>query len=759
MRPNQLTQCFDGMPVGVAVHAPNGKVAYLNPVAKNLFKDYRVPDKDAAPYPIYRAGAPYPLKELPAFQALQGKTVTVDDGELRQGDRTIPLEMRANPVWDDGGALRYVIATFQPLLPLLATGKPHPETETTHLGHISPSRKATETELNDILDAANAAIACFNVYPPEFSREYLYFSAQQQVIFGYTPEELLTNVQQWRDRIHPDDLANVLDPVNARIGVEGATTIEYRYHHPDGSLRWIADRLTSRWQPEGYWFVTAVGVDVTARKEAEIALVAAKEAAEVANQAKSTFLANMTHELRTPMNAILGFAQVLDRDPNTTPAQRENLQIILRSGDHLLNLLNSVLDLSKIEAGAITLEPVACDLPALLASVRGMLQQRASVKGLRLHIDIDPHLPQHIILDAKKLRQILINLVGNGIKFTESGGITVQIEPADQGTRIPLFKFSVIDTGVGMAAEELEHIFEAFVQADSGRKTAEGTGLGLAITQQFVQVMGGELTVKSTLGEGTRFQFTLPVELVEASALSAMVTISAASQPSRRILGLMPGQPRHRILVVDDFAENVQLVTQLLKVIDVELKTAVDGVEGLALWQEWQPDFVLSDLRMPRMDGYELTRRIRAAEAGSRQPTKIMALTASAFESDRAIALAAGFDDFMTKPFAAEVLFEKLAQHLGLVYCYDDTAKPVVLTASPSPLSADSLNVMPLDWIKALHKAARHGSINKLLQLIDKVPADFPDLKQELHQYTDNFRFDQLIHLTQGHLTQALEVN
>ncbi len=799
MPSSQLNQVLNTLPIGVAVHIPNGKVVHLNPMARQMFA--MTASLPTVPYPIYQSGSdrPYPLDALPAMQALQGQVITVSDGELRQGDRTIPLEMHAHPIFDEQGKIRYAIATFQPLHPTppdppARSGSPAlGEATLQELTDLNTALQSSEARLNDILNAANAAIACFNVFPGDFHREYLYFSAQQKVIFGYTPEELLADLSGWRSRIHPEDLATVLDPVNARIGHEGTTIIEYRYNHPDGSLRWIGDHLLSRWNEAGYWFVTAVGVDITARKLAEEALAAAKEAAEVANRAKSTFLANMTHELRTPMNAILGFAQVLDRDPATTPLQREHLQIILRSGDHLLNLLNSVLDLSKIEAGAITLEPLVCDLHALLESVRAMLQQRAMAKNLALNLDLDPNLPQHVILDAKKLRQILINLIGNGIKFTERGGVTVRVsagrttldnaqvfpgqlprsglETAVSDAAMPL-TFAVVDTGAGIPSADLAQIFEAFVQTESGRNSAEGTGLGLAITQQFVQVMGGALQVNSTVGQGSTFSFTLPVQLVDTMAI-APLNLGIATPVTRRILGLAPGQPFYRILIVDDLAENRQLVLQLLKLLDLDLKTAVDGVEAIALYQQWHPHLILSDLRMPRMNGYELLRQIRQAEGdrpengrratdrataptnGNRQPerTKILALTASAFESERTTALTAGFDDFLTKPFPAEVLFEKLTEHLGLTYRYDTDTAATVAAAPPPVVDVDLLSRMPPDWIQALHHAARRGAIRKISQLLEQIPPEYPDLQQALRYHIDNFRFDQITQLTQTLVT------
>ncbi|HBE50092.1 MAG TPA: histidine kinase, partial [Cyanobacteria bacterium UBA11369] len=346
---------------------------------------------------------------------------------------------------------------------------------------------------------------------------------------------------------------------------------------------------------------------------------------------KSIFLANMSHELRTPLNVILGFAQVMAHDPALTPSQQEDLQTIRRSGDHLLSLINDVLDLSKIESGHCTIEENSFDLIALLHSLQNMFAERASSKRIDLCFQMAPEVPQFIIADAQKLRQVLLNLLSNAIKFTHSGSITLQVSNKTASTKTapttrPILQFVVADTGVGIAAEEFDTIFDAFVQAQAGKQSAGGTGLGLTISRKLLKLMGGEISVSSTQGKGSTFTFTLPVSPTSAINITP-------EQSDRFPIGLAPGQPHHRILVVDDAAENRLLLVKLLKLLDFEVLEATNGQEAVQVWQQWQPDLIWMDIRMPVLDGYEATKQIRAMTGG--QNSIIIALTAQASQSDR----------------------------------------------------------------------------------------------------------------------------
>jgi two-component system, sensor histidine kinase and response regulator len=489
-----------------------------------------------------------------------------------------------------------------------------------------------------------------------------------------------------------------------------------------------------------------------ARHKAEEALRVAKDAAEAANRAKSIFLANMSHELRTPLNAILGFSQLMERDTALTPRQREFLTTINRSGEHLLDLINDVLEMSKIEAGRITLNPAPFDLHHLLRTIDEMFQIRAQAKQLSLQLELSPTLPQYVITDEGKLRQVLINLLGNAMKFTQQGTVILRVrEQLQEHGPIHTLCVEVEDTGRGIAADEVNDLFQPFVQTMSGAQAKEGTGLGLTISRQFVQLMGGDIHVNSTLGQGSTFYFDVQITLADEVVAEPSLSLG-------RVIGLAPDQPSYRILVVDDRQENRDLIAQLLEMVGFEVRTANDGQEAIALWQQWQPRLIWMDIRMPNMDGYEATRYIRAAEAqrtGTLRPsTRIIALTASAFEEQRATILAAGCDDFVRKPFKEHAIFAKMAEHLDVQYIYqsqDDTTLAAAKSALPPiVLTSSDLRVMSRQWIAALHQATIAGDSDQMLELIQQIPEDYHELARRLEYLVDRFCYDEILHLTQS---------
>ncbi|WAL59217.1 PAS domain-containing hybrid sensor histidine kinase/response regulator [Thermocoleostomius sinensis] len=497
------------------------------------------------------------------------------------------------------------------------------------------------------------------------------------------------------------------------------------------------------------------------RKQSEAVLQLAKEQAEAANRAKSTFLANMSHELRTPLNAILGFAQLMERDASLSAQQRESLATINRSGAHLLNLINDVLEMSKIEAGRIVLNPKPFNLRHLLQTLREMFQMRAETKQLRLQFEIAPDVPSCIVGDEGKLRQVIINLLGNAMKFTNTGNVTLRvwteaIDPAidvavdptgyraEQNPDLvnPLasslwLHFEIEDTGTGIAPAEQARLFQPFVQTLSGAHVG-GTGLGLAISRQFVQLMGGDLHFTSTVGQGSTFGFEIPV--AAANPLTVETT-----QSSRRVLRLAANQPTYRILVADDHAENRNLLMQLLSSVGFETRITNNGQDAIALWQSWHPHLIWMDMRMPVMDGYTATRQIRSQVTG--QSTVIIALTASAFEEDRTSVLEAGCDDFVRKPFYEPVIFEKMSEYLGVQYVYEPIAE--LGTALPMALVPADLTVMSWEWVAALRQAAIQVDAELIFQLIEQIPSSHSSVAERLTTLTQRFCFDEILDLTE----------
>jgi signal transduction histidine kinase len=507
-------------------------------------------------------------------------------------------------------------------------------------------------------------------------------------------------------------------------------------------------------------------------------------AAEVANKAKSVFLANMSHELRSPLNSILGFAQLLIRSSTLDPKDKDNVEIISRSGEHLLTLINNVLDLSKIEAGRTILNEINFDLRQLLEDLEQMFGLKAEDKGLQLVFDLPVDLPQYVRTDEVKLRQCLINLLNNAIKFTSEGGVSVRVrkqkarstelENSQQeirslgdckdpekinlsvkriGAACQFLEFEIEDTGAGIPAVEIDTIFEAFTQIKSQNKYQEGTGLGLAITRSFIQLMGGEIAVKSEVGNGTIFSFDVAISSVDAAEVET-------KQQMRREIGLEPNQPRYRLLIVDDKWDNRQLLIRLLSSLDFELKEASNGKEAVDIWEVWQPHLIWMDVRMPVMDGCEATRKIRFQESQKQgelaiDRTAIIAITASTFEEERSLILEAGCDDFVRKPFREKIIFEKMAELIGVRYIYEE--EPLQLTAAVSsaePVSefslSQDLSTMPQEWIEEMYEAAQSIDNEKILQLISQIPPARDSLGQTLKDWASIFRCDRIIDLIES---------
>ncbi len=604
---------------------------------------------------------------------------------------------------------------------------------------------------------------------PKFTITYVNRSGLS--LFGYTETDVDRGLNAM-DLLRPTARERAAQRIAQHMAGKALSPTEYRIQKKDGTEMPVLLKAAPIQQSGELKGFRASITDISELKDAQHELAEALEAArhlqdkaEAANQAKSTFLANMSHELRTPLNAILGYAQLMARDTQATATQRENLEIVIRSGEHLLNLISGILALSKIEAGRATFQESAFDLYRQLHSLQEMFQLRADDKRLTLHLEIAPDVPRYVITDEGKLRQVLINLLSNAVKFTDEGGVALRVGGQRQTSDHPqpltcplsrptdyLLRIEVEDSGVGIAPEEMEALFDPFIQTASGQRSQVGTGLGLPISRQFVSLMGGYLSVKSAVGQGTLFRVALPIALADADQVEALEV-----EPRRRIIGVEPGQTApdggsFRLLIVEDRATNRDLLLKLLRPLGFALRTAVNGAEGVALWKTWRPHLVWMDMRMPVMDGYAATREIKTLAAVEGRSTLVIALTASSFEEDRRAILAAGCDDFIRKPYREREIFDVLHQHLGIRFIYEVESATAVARDDPVSCSSwDALQAtvakMPKPWTHDLYEAAAALDADQMLALIEAVHSQAPEVADTLTRWVHDYEYDKIIAL------------
>jgi PAS domain S-box-containing protein len=476
--------------------------------------------------------------------------------------------------------------------------------------------------------------------------------------------------------------------------------------------------------------VFAAARDVTERKRYEQSL-------QQANRAKSVFLANMSHEIRTPMNAILGFSQLMLRDQDITPRQCQYLGTINRSGEHLLALINDILEMSKIEAGRTTLNLSTFDLPVLLKDLEMMFRVRTNEKKLSFSVAMVGDVPQYIVADINKLRQVFINVLGNAVKFTEQGSIVVRVRAGREDATGAYLQVEIEDTGPGISPEDQDKLFRHFEQTKTGQQAGTGTGLGLAISQEFVRLMGGAITVSSNVGRGSIFVIHVPLKEGEADAVQT-------KEKPRHVLRLQSGQPMCRVLIADDIEDNRQLLAQLLAPVGFEIRLATNGAEAVQEFQDWQPHLILMDFRMPVMDGHEAIRRIRAMVGG--KDTKIIAVTASAMDDNRQELLEIGADDFLGKPFREAELFQKIHDHLGVEYVYAEQ----LTNADPEEtveLASGALASWPQDLIDPMREAVITADLDQLLAIIQQSESHDPHIAKGLRRLAESFQYQKLLDL------------
>ena len=464
-------------------------------------------------------------------------------------------------------------------------------------------------------------------------------------------------------------------------------------------------------------------------------LVVARDEAVAANRSKSMFLANMSHELRTPLSAILGFSDMVLQDPALPDRHRRDLAIVGSSGEHLLGLIDDILDMAKIETGRDVVETLAIDVCSLTSETVNMLRERATAKGLELSLEISPDAPRFVRSDPRKIRQVLVNLIGNALKYTDVGSVAVTLNDSPQC--VPdraVLAFDVEDTGIGIAEKDQTRIFDPFIQV--GRmKAGKGVGLGLAISRHFVELLGGTIQVVSSPGHGSQFHVEIPVEKADTSEVS---TENAANE---QVIDLEPGQPGYRVLVVEDEKENRLLLERLLQTAGFDVRVAEDGAQAVEVFGSWHPHFIWMDLRLPVLSGPEAACRIRQLQGG--REVKIVAVTASAFASQREEVLESGFDDFLRKPYRSSEVFDCMARHLRVRYVY--RAAPATTAMDPPTLCTADLEALPIALLDRLESAIISLDRDRIRKAVGEIANENAALGRLLAHLVDRLAFTPIL--------------
>ena len=472
--------------------------------------------------------------------------------------------------------------------------------------------------------------------------------------------------------------------------------------------------------------------EIEKREAAQDALCQAKDAAESANRAKSEYLANLSHELRTPLNVILGFSQLLERSSDATVQQREHLQIINRSGEHLLALINDVLEMSKIEAGQIRLNLTSFNLHESIKGIEEMIRRRAEEKGLIFQVDLQ-NIPKYIKTDESKFRQILINILNNAIKFTDSGSIQLRIF-VNKSVEKQL-EIEIEDTGIGIPHKDMQIIFESFSRLSHDRYGIEGFGLGLAISKKLIAILGGNISIDSKDRCGTLFRFSISYENEKQS-------LPIFDSQSNMILSVDKNWQHIQILVVEDKWENRLLLKSLLLQVGLKVLEATNGQKAIEQFLRYRPALIFMDIRMPLMSGIEATQKIRKLPQGKQ--AKIIAITAHAFEEFREDILAVGCDDLIRKPYRKSEIYESIKKHVGATFVtnralYDE------ISNTDTKLKPEELAVLPEKITLRLKKAAIDLDVSKFESIVEEIRTAYPKIANDLQKLSSQFRYDQIL--------------
>ncbi len=594
-------------------------------------------------------------------------------------------------------------------------------------------RKQAEAQLQKLWHAVEHSPASVMITDCQGTIEYV--NPQFERDTGYTAAESLGhNPRFLQSGIHPPEFYAAL----WQALLSGQTWRgEICNRRQDGSLYWelaaIAPILDGAGRTTHF---VAIKEDITERRRVAEELRQARDQAQAANRAKSVFLANMSHEIRTPMNAVLGFTQLLLQDPHASPAQRERLTTIQRSGEHLLEIINEILELARIESGRASLNPVNFDLSGLLQDLDAMFSLRAQARNLAFGVELTPTVVPPLFGDRTKLRQVCINLLGNAFKFTPDGGrVTLRMALTSEPGGTARLRGQVEDTGPGLQPEEAARLGEPFFQTAAGQ-VAGGTGLGLTISREALRLMGGDLAVRTGELGGACFEFEARLRLASAPA-------EAESAPPPPVRRLVPACVGYRVLVVDDVPDSRDVLAGLLEPLGFGVRTVANGLEAVERCRTWAPALVILDLRMPVMDGVEAARRLRAEHGPG---LKLLVLSANVAVEARAQALAAGADEFMHKPVQHAALLERIRTLAGVAYEY--RAQPwescVPEHRSAAEVGRDSLGRLPAALVAALRTASAVADYGQLLTLVEVVSRLDTSLGEELQRMVQHFDYASL---------------
>jgi len=599
-------------------------------------------------------------------------------------------------------------------------------------------RKKAENELKQLSTRLALATRAgrVGVWDYDIENNIILWDDQMFEIYGINKTNFKNTYNNWLSCIYKDDLANAELEIQMAIKDVKEYDTEFRVIWEDNSLHNVRAIATVQRDFNGKP-IRMVGTnwEITEQKKLESVLLNAKLVAEMANKSKSLFLANMSHEIRTPLNAIIGFSQLLDRDTDLTYIQKEYITSIIRAGEHLLTLINNVLELSKVEAGRVVLTPVNINLHAFIEEIKMIFKEKVESKHLQFIFEFDNNLPRIIYVDEQKLRQIMINLIGNAIKFTEEGGIAIRVRVDNFDKENSNLIVEIQDSGCGIAENELSILFKHFVQTTSGIRNSNGTGLGLALSRELAILMGGDIQVNSSLGKGSVFTINVAIKNGNPDAVQETIL--------KRIKYIEKGQKTFRILVVDDKEENLQVAVRLLELVGFQTKEAVDGKDAILKFEEWNPDLILMDMRMPIMDGYEATRLIKLTEKGKLTP--IIALTASSFEDERNKIEAIGMQGYIRKPFRENELFNEIGKILKIKYIYQDESTSIKKKYQNNEADI-KLDIAKLQdqLIKKMLASIAVADLDLLLELIKDVEQNNKELAEYLTSQANNYNYNHL---------------